>query len=288
MKKIIVPIDFSEESENGLDLAIKVANNMKAKVEMVHVIKESNDLYLAEEKEHRKEAEKSFKEIIERYKDQLVEGNELTYVIHKGRIHQEIVNHAKYNGAEMIIGSTHGASGFEELFIGSNAHRIIASSQLPTMVIRNGVAPKSFDKILLPIDDTIETRQKVPFTAELAKNFDAKIIVQTIYPTPDAQTKNKVKAYQDQVTEYLDKEKITYEVKEYEGGIVKNVLECAREYDVDLIAVMAEEERTLSSFVLGTNVMELTRKSNVPTLCIHQQNIYRVSDVFHHQSYPNG
>ncbi|MGM0612224.1 MAG: universal stress protein [Bacteroidota bacterium] len=280
MKKIIVPVDFSEESMNGLDLAIKVANHMKASVEMVHVIKESNEFFLAAEKEHRKHAEKSFKKVMEEFQDQVKEGNELTYVIHKGRIHHEIVNHAKYNSADMIIGSTHGASGFEEFFIGSNAHRIIASSQIPTMFIRHGVAPRTFNRILLPIDDTIETRQKVPFTTELAQRFDAEIIIQSISLTDDPQITNRVRAYTDQVIEYMEKENVKYQLSEAQGDIVKNILESARKYDVDLIASMAEEERTLSSFDLGGNVMELLRKANVPLLCIHQQKYFHKYDIF--------
>jgi nucleotide-binding universal stress UspA family protein len=283
MKKIVVPIDFSEESLNGLDLAIKVANHMKAEIQMVHVIKDSNEVFSASEVEHRKEAESSFKEIVESHKDMLKDGNSLSYKLLKGRIHQEVVNHAKYNDADMIIGSTHGASGFEEFFIGSNAHRILASSELPTMVIRNGIAPRSFDRIILPIDNTIETRQKVPFTAELAKSFDAEITVLAIAHYTDATTKNKVKAYREQVTDYLDKEEIKYDVKEVTGSIVRNILDCARECDADLISVMAEEELTLSAYVLGTNVMELTRKANLPLLCIHQRDIYRLSDIFRQQ-----
>lgn len=280
MKKIIVPVDFSQESKNGLDLAIKVANHMEATIEMVHVIKESNEFFLAAEKEHRKQAERSFKKLMEEFQHEVKEGNELTYVIHKGRIHHEIVNHAKYNRADMIIGSTHGASGFEEFFIGSNAHRIIASSQIPTIFIRHGIAPRNFNRILLPIDDTVETRQKVPFTVELARNFDAEIIIQSISLTDDPQIINKVRAYTDQVIEYMEQEKAKYQLSEAQGDIVKNILECARKFDVDLIASMAEEERTVSSFDLGGNVMELLRKANVPLMCIHQQEYFHKSGMF--------
>lgn len=279
-KKIIVPIDFSNESKCGLDLAIKVANEMQADVEMVHVIKASEDLFASAEKEHRREADKAFRQIIEEYKHHLNENCQLRHIIHKGRIHREVVNHAKYNAASMIVGSTHGASGFEELFIGSNAHRILAETDLPAMFIRNGIAPKRFDRIVLPIDDTLETRQKVPFTAELARNFDAEIIVQAITSTNNAQMKTRVKAYKDQVADFLDKEKIKYSVREDSGNIVDNILRCGRECDADLIAVMAEEERTLSEYILGSNTQELIRKANLPVLCVHQREIYKISDLF--------
>ena len=274
MKKIIVPVDFSEESTNGLDLAIKVANHMEADIEMVYVIKESNDFYKAPEDGHRKQAEKSLMNLKEKFQGELKEGNELNYVIHKGRIHHEIVNHAKYTGADMIIGSTHGASGFEEFFIGSNAHRILASSELPAMFIRNGIASRTFNRILLPIDDTVETRQKAPFTAELAKSFDAEIIIQSIFLTDDPKITNRVKSYTDQVIEYMEKENVKYQLTEGRGALVKNILECSQKFDVDLIASMAEEERTLSSSDLGANVMELLRNANVPVLCIHQEEYF--------------
>lgn len=280
MDKIVVPLDFSLESKNGLDLAVKVAKHINADVEMVHVIKESKDINAAAEQEYKKEAEKEFKKIIDEYKDHLNKDNRLTYVIHQGRIHREVVNHAKYNSAKMIVGSTHGASGFEEFFIGSNAHRVLAATELPAMFIRSGIVPKDFNRIILPLDDTYETRQKVPFTVELARSFDAEILVQAITPANNSETKTKVKAYKNQVIEYLKKENIKYSEREDSGQIVENILDCARECDGDLISVMAEEERTLSSYILGSNTQELIRKADLPVLCIHQQDIYRIAEFF--------
>ncbi|MFO8054583.1 MAG: universal stress protein [Bacteroidales bacterium] len=276
MKKIIVPVDFSEESLRGIELAIKVANGLNASVEMVHVIREHKPAILETVKGYEIKVKEKFEELRRDYESQLSKGNTLTYVIHKGKVHSEVVKHARYSDAEMIVSSTHGASGFEELFTGSNAMRIMAYSELPVMMARKDTVPETFRKILLPIDETVESRQKVPFTTQLAKAFNAEIIVLAILPdTNDAEKKGRVKAYEKQVKDYLRKYEIEFTEKEKTGSTVESIMDCVDTDNADLISVMAEEEITLSPTILGSHVQELLRKAKRPLLCIHQRDIYK-------------
>ncbi len=65
----------------------------------------------------------------------------------------------------LITASTHGASGFQELFIGSNAFRIISATDKPVITLRKNSCPETIGRIVLPIDLSVDSRQKVPFTA---------------------------------------------------------------------------------------------------------------------------
>jgi len=103
--------------------------------------------------------------------------SKLQYIIKKGRIYQEVRESGPGSRRLYHHGFHPWASGFQEFFIGSNAYRIISATDRPVITIRRGNCPENIDKIVLPVDNTIDSRQKVPFTVELAKIFRSEIHV---------------------------------------------------------------------------------------------------------------
>ena len=152
MKTIIVPLDFSDESLNGLNLALMLANKTGANIQMVHVIgKNTGDYYEQMEKENQL-AKSKFEEILQKYKEKGNLNFTLSYTIKEGKIFKEIADLAdKYEDALTVL-STHGASGFEELFIGGNAYKITSHSRNPVITVRRSKIPSNIDKIVLPLD----------------------------------------------------------------------------------------------------------------------------------------
>ena len=57
---------------------------------------------------------------------------------------------------------THGASGFEKLWVGSNAYRVASAAPCPVITIRETFEKETFSRILVPLDNSKETRQKIP------------------------------------------------------------------------------------------------------------------------------
>ncbi len=180
MKTIIVPLDFSDESLTGLNLALMLANKTGANIQMVHVIGKNiaaNKELLEKENQLVKA---KFEEILQNYKEKRNINCALNYTIKEGQIFKEIADLAdKYEDSITVL-STHGASGFEELFIGGNAYKITSHSRNPVITVRRSKISSNIDKIVLPLDITFQTREKVPYTVELAKIFSSKIHLLTI------------------------------------------------------------------------------------------------------------
>ena len=128
MKKIIVAIDFLDCSVNALAHAVSIAARAKADLEMVWVNMPDNskDIFKCDPDALLTEVDKRFKELIEDFSPEL-EGSKMTYSIREGKVYREIVNHANEIDADLIIAGTHGSSGFEEFWIGSNANKIVSS-----------------------------------------------------------------------------------------------------------------------------------------------------------------
>ena len=282
MYRIIVPIDFSEESLNGLKLAILFSKKTNRNVEMVYVQKKSLDYKLGSKEEEYRFAEKEFEKILEKYTSKLSPSSKLSYIIKSGRIYREIVNQANSFKESFIVTSTHGASGFEKFFIGSNAFKIISATNRPVITIRGDDLPKEILKIILPLDISADTRQKLPFTAELAKQFNAEIHVITITSLQTDDISNKLSAYSKQVCEYLENHNIKYETDSLIGSnSTKLIIDYANMVNADLISIMTEQVSD-GNYILGTAAQEILNKSTIPVLSINPKELH-VSGAFRTQ-----
>ncbi len=272
VKNFIVPIDFSEESLKGLELAILFSKYSYINIQMVYVLKKSADYFPSNLELGRKYAEKAFKKIIEKYTPSLGKDSKLRFIIKKGKIFKEVVNQAQSYKDSIVTASTHGASGFEEFFIGSNAYKIISATDRPVITIRKGNCPKELKKIVMPIDTGDDTRQKVPFTTELAQLLQAKVHVIAVNNVNDDKTINKLQAYITQVAGFM-KGKVEYETEElYGDNVADMVVNYSKGIKADLISIMTEQASGID-LILGNTAHQVINKSDIPVLSLTPREI---------------
>jgi nucleotide-binding universal stress UspA family protein len=279
-KIILVAIDFSKCSIKALDFAITIANDVEANILMVYVDKpqSSESIYNKQDTEYQKKIICLLEKIVKEYQP-LLKGK-LEYKIRKGKIYAEIANQAKYSDAYLLAAGTHGISGSEEFWIGSNAYRFVTSAPCPVITVRENFIwnQKHIKKIVVPIDSTMETRQKVPFAAELAKYFKAEIHVLGIYSTKVKDIKNLIEQYATQAVEYIEENKVVCH-KEFKfcENITDGTLEYAMEVKADMIAIMTEQEKSAKNIWLGTYAQQMVNHSPIPVLTIQSKQIYDVN-----------
>ena len=280
MKQIIVAIDFSKCSLHALEYAINLANRIKSNILMVWVdnTKSDESVYPDIVVGSRKDITNSFDEIISKYSPLLKKG-EITYKIRKGKAHIEIANQAKYSDAMMVVAGTHGVTGFEEFWIGSNAYRIVTYSPCPVITIRADFAFKrDIKKIVLPIDDTLETRQKVPFAAKISKYFDSEIHVVPVYSTSIKAVRQKIDNYTAQVSKYLEEENTKYVANAIDAeNVTKATIDYSISIGADLIVIMTEQEMTTANLFLGAFAQQMVNHSPIPVLNIHAKEYIMIS-----------
>ncbi|MFA8449138.1 MAG: universal stress protein [Bacteroidales bacterium] len=276
MKKILAAIDFSECSINALEHALVIADKADADVRMVWV--ETPELGREQEtysssKKSSEIAKEKLDRLINKYQVGLSKGV-LDYKIRKGKIYKEIVQEAEDINAWLVIVGTHGVSGMEEYFLGSNANKIVTASTHPIITIR--LSDKSIErylkKIVLPFDDSLETRQKVPFAVELAKVFNSEIHVLKVYTSNLESNKERTTQYVKQVEAYLESEGINFTIVSLKSDhIAKVTLKYAEEIDANLIVSMTEQTSGTMGFLLGTMASRLVHHSKFPVMSIHPQ-----------------
>jgi len=275
MYHLIVPIDFSQEALKGLELAMLFSKKKECEIRMIYVRKKSNDYNPGTREEELRFAEKQFEQIQETYQPHLPPGINLKYVIRTGRIYREIVAQANAFNDSLIVASTHGASGFEKFFIGSNAFKIISATNKPVITIRGNKIPKRIKKVVLPLDITADTRQKVPFTVELAQWFNAEIHVVTVTSLQTDEITKKLKGYSNQVCEYIESKGLKVVTASLIGSNLTDiVIDYARGVKADLISIMTEQSQDVSNFVMGSYAQQMLNKANIPVLSINPKELH--------------
>lgn len=275
MKDIVVAIDFSKGSIHALEYAIELANLTHANVTMVWVDNVSgNELaFINESKELRNEAKGNFDELLAAYKGKLIHGK-LIAKVRKGRVYQELATYMKQNECCFLIVGTHGSSGFEEYWIGTNAFRIVTSSPSPILTVKyNYDIKRGYRKILLPVYHTTQTLHKVAFTADLARATGADINILALNASGLKSMLRIVDSNVAKVKKHLDEKGVNYIVDSINSeNIAVDIIEHARMVDADLIAIMTDIQDQANSVLLGPFAQQLVNYSPVPVLSIHPKN----------------
>jgi len=267
MKTIIVPLDLSDESLNGLNLAMMMATKTRANILLVHVIGKNTGDYYGQMENENQLVQTKFEGILRKYKEKVNLNFTLSYIIKEGKIFKEIADLADKHEDALTVLSTHGTSGFEELFIGGNAYKITSHSRNPVITVRRSKIPSNIDNIVLPLDMTFQTREKVPYTVELAKKFGSKIHLLTIRLSNLKSIEKRLHQYAEQVVSYLDTHKIPYTVEHLHGGNLTDLtLDYSRSIDADLISIMTEQEKSASNLLLGNFAHQMINKAYIPVL----------------------
>ncbi len=283
MKNIVVAVDFSRGSLQALQYAISIANKMKSNILMIWVDKTASpeSVYSVHVESYRGEVIKRFAEIIEKYQPTL-SGGKLDYKLRKGKIYHEIVTTAKSRKAELIVTGSHGVSGFEEYWIGSNANRIVGKSCCPVITVRSGFEIKEgIQGIILPVDNVKKTLAKIPYTGKMAKIFDAEVHILVIFTTPLKTMHKRIENYANKAKKYFDREKVKYKVETIQTqNVTKSTIDYAKTIDADLISITTKQGDNKNMGLLGPCSQQIVNHSPIPVLCIHDADVDMANEIF--------
>ncbi len=273
MENIIVGIDFSSCSKNALEHALSVARALKAKLTLLYVM--SPDTRVADgddsgslEKKVTDKLEAWANEYRSSYAD-----IKCKVRVASGKIFKEINDEAEAQGNALIFVGTHGSSGFEEMFIGSSAFKVVSSSSFPVFTIReaNDIR-RHLDNMLLLVDSNMETLQKVKLSAVLAKAFNAKVHILGMH-TEGANAENKalVQAFTKRAESYMTERNIRTECHfmDVDAKEPERIFEFAGQHNINLLVCMKEIELYADRlFVLTSFNKRIVNRSPIPVLTI--------------------
>ena len=270
MTNFIVPIDFSADSLKGLKWAILFSQKETINIQMVYVLTNSSNFQPHVAVQEQEYAETQFQKLIKEFSPQLGNQSKLKYIVKKGKVYREVVNQADSYKNAVVSASTHGASGFEELFIGSNAMKIMAATEQPVFTLRTMV-PDDVKKIIVPVKLEVNTRQKAPFAAELAELFGAELHIIILSTTSNKRDLARLEAYSNQMVNYFKAKELKTVTKTLVGDNMAD-LTCnyTEAVNADLITIMSNEKDKWNIF-LGSYLHQMVNNAPVPLASITPQ-----------------
>lgn len=141
MKRIILPVDFSESSNKLVDFAISFAKDINAQISLIHVaatdigfvIGDMGFQYFPEVEEN--EIKYELKELNKIQQRVLSNGVSCTHILKQGIAGDTILEFAEAQNADYIVIGSHGRSGVYDVFIGSLTKEITQKSKIPVVVV---------------------------------------------------------------------------------------------------------------------------------------------------------
>jgi len=160
MKKILIPVDFSEHSEYALKVAATLAKKNNASLVVLHMMGLS-EAVLTKDESHKmlegiyymKLAKKRFNEFLDR---DYLQGIEIETTVQNYKEFHEINSVAEEFKADLIVMGSHGASGLKEVFVGSNTEKVVRTSEVPVLVVKNKVNKFTMDKVVFACDFNLD------------------------------------------------------------------------------------------------------------------------------------
>ena len=250
---ILVPIDSTEQTMIALSQTYNLARLTGSKIVLLSV-GEGNPTAVKKKLD-------DLGKIASQKSGQVVET-----IIREGNVYEEINKVADVlNPLFIMIGLT------TQLGLGNNmsknAFKMVRESKHPVITIRGKVHRDGCKTILLPVDLSKETREKVTKAVELAKLFHADIRVISILTKKDEATENKLISYSNQVWKYIKEKGIRCTIKTLRGkDIPKMIQDYGREVDADLVLIMSKAELSLKELFIGTTAQRIISESEIPVL----------------------
>ncbi|MFD2203145.1 universal stress protein [Shivajiella indica] len=145
--KILVPTDFSENANNALEFAKKIAHRENASITLLYSFYAVYD-FAAQATEIigqiEQEAKRELKKAAESGK---AEGLDFNYKILQGTVATTVTSFAYKEDYDLIVMGTQGASGIKKTLIGSNTGHVIKESSVPVLAVPEKASLKHVKKI---------------------------------------------------------------------------------------------------------------------------------------------
>jgi nucleotide-binding universal stress UspA family protein len=274
-KRILMPYDFSKNADKALSHAAFMASLLKCDLYLLHVISKSEmlDILLPVFKI------KSNQVLVNLVNEKLESvclnvrknyGIKVKSIVSTGSITTEIVSMCEENKIDLVVMGTQGSNSKSDLFLGSNAYRLITKSEIPVMTVKEPSNKKGYSNILLPIDLSDHTRQKVDYALSMAKAFKAKITVLGLYDEDEKANKFKLETYAKQIEGVCKTQKISVEsyIDKTNHRVGKTNI-FAKKHKVDLIITMTDQKRGGKLLELNSYDHELVHTAKQPVISIH-------------------
>lgn len=257
MKKILVPTDFSEHAEFALKAAAQIAKKNNGEIILLHMLELPSQVvdkvagrtgdvpeimfFIQKTREHFEKIKNS----------SFLDGIPVTEAVQFERAFEGIIQASKGHNVDLVVMGSHGTSGVQGFFVGSNTEKVVRTSDIPVLVVKKELDIKDINKFIFASDFTDEMRKPFENAVAFAKAFGARMDLLMINtPGRFMSTEESEK----RITSFLKNFDLDdYSMHVYNDySVEKGVLHFANRVNADLIGVGTHGRTGISHYLNGS------------------------------------
>jgi nucleotide-binding universal stress UspA family protein len=279
MKKILVPIDFSKKSEEALKVAANIANKINAEIYVLHLIdipSSEVDMFSGKSIYKGPMAEMLFEKTHEKFDEFLnkdyLNGITIYESVMTNTPVKGISEFAEKHDIDFIVMGSHGTSGIEEFFVGSNTEKVVRTSKIPVLVIKKPASEFRVEKVVITgkyLGHNIKEFKKI---MDFLQMFNPDIYLLRVNTISNFKSTKELDEIFDKflkkVPEYKDLKPVIYDDYTVQEGIFN----FAEKIDADLIALSTRGRQGIMHFLADSIAENVVNAANRNILTIKVEN----------------
>jgi nucleotide-binding universal stress UspA family protein len=287
VKKIIVPVDFSEPSKKAANYGLSLALEFDARLVLAHIAPYDGPAYEA--------AKVHLLELIpSEYRERL----DYEIIVKAGDVRQELLGIIEEKEIDLVVMGSRGRSYFERLLLGSVTERMLRKLHVPILTVSHLdpgreihiPRPVPLHRILYATDLAEGTETGLEFSVRLAKGLDAHLTVvhviqaadvafhgpETVGYLPEYAAEIRVQAAErlSRLVALGSDGSVPISTVLADGVPYEAINRLAEQNSADLIVINLQAKGRLERALLGTTAERVIRTATVPVLSLPLPAVY--------------
>ncbi|MCA0130989.1 universal stress protein [Winogradskyella alexanderae] len=270
MNRILVPTDFSEQAENALKVAAMLAKPNNAEIYLLHMmeipmqqidpINAHSDV--PEALFFMKLAHKKFEDLMD---SDFLEGITVHETVKADLTFNEIKEACKEFNIDMIVMGSHGAKGIKEMFVGSNAEKVVRTSEVPVLVIKNKHQSFIVNDFVFASDFKNDNRETYKQAVQFAESFGARIHLLMVNTASNFITTIEAK---ERIHDFISGQSFdNYSINIYNDiSVEQGILNFSKDVNADLIGISTHGRQGIAHFFNGSISEDLVNHAKRPVI----------------------
>jgi nucleotide-binding universal stress UspA family protein len=293
-RHLLLPLDGSRLAETVLPAAVSLAQREGVAATLLHVVEEEAPSRVHGDRHLR--AEDEARAYLMELRDWLAERGvpaDVRVEVGQGDVAARICREAQVAGADLVALCTHGSRGVRGLLFGRVAQQILARGTVPVFLLppssQGRKAPFGCRRVLVPLDGSQPSEGVLPLATELARAFDAELVLESVIPTVAAirgargaaarlmphmgaavldEEAGEAAAYLEGLAARLEEEGVSAAGVVERGEPVRVLEAAARRHGADVFAMATHGRAGVSAIWEGSVAARLLERSGRPMMLV--------------------
>ena len=272
INKIVVPLDFHEQSMIALEQTRGIAKFMNAEIIILYIIEQSDIIpSIFRKSEQEKVVHEELKKRLDDLAVSTSEKFKLTVSvrIEKGKVYEQILKVSSEVKARFIImGKNDAEEGYKRL-IGANTSHVIANSDCPVITIKGKDHNLGVKNIVLPLDLTKKTREKVFNAVSFGLHFNSAIWMVSVLTGGISVKQSRIYAKMKRAKSMIEENGVPCNIKLFKKTDIPDyelITQYALDIEADLIMIMTHQESDFRDHYIGKFAHEIINRSEIPVM----------------------